>query len=1325
MNLPSNTHTPYRLIKKRIEFLEKALGNQNHEKVKSYPKTFKNCSNMKPSYSTLYKEKKSAPGLWTLAWLCLASMLFNVQLNAQCNAIVCNGNLASPLSVSVNQVCQAAISADAILEGNSCVGPKTLVATTLLGDFVASGADSVIIPETFLGSTLNIQVIDDNTGNNCTGVVILEDKLAPVVIACPTDTVTCAEAIDTSNIADVIFEDNCDNDLMVSFTDAELPIDCSPLNPFITSIIRIWEAEDDNGNMVSCNQLIMVIAPDTIDVVFPDDVTLDCDGWDADPTITGEPTINGNPISLGAYCSMTVTFEDIDTLDVCPAAMIQIIRNWTLVDHCTGALLIEPQIILIEDNTAPTIVCPPDLTVGTDTGICSATVVLDVPTGSDDCGNVSFSAIGSYGASGFGPHPGIPLGIHTVTYTVDDNCGNQSTCQISVTVIDDEVPQAVCDEITNVSLTTTGITMVPAATFDDGSHDNCAPITFLASRDGITFGPFVNFDCDDLLVPLVNVTMRVIEIGNPNSFIDCNIVVEVEDKLVPVIQCPAGVTIDCDADFSNLNDFGTPTLFDNCGATTVENSTETIDGCGEGTIMRTFTATDSSGNSSSCSQVITIENLTPYDGSGIIWPPDYTTYEECTLPDLLDPDDLPSTPNYNEPIINGATCGLIATNYSDMQFNIQFPACYKIVRTWTVIDWCQYNPDDPVPTGIWENQQLVKVLDDESPIITFSPVDSLFGIDNNCGVGVVSLQAVTATDCSPTITITNDSPYAYANGADASGDYPDGETVVTYSVEDGCGNKTITQVTVEVADIKPPTPYCSGGINAELQFMGNGGMASISAEMLDVNSFDNCTGQDDLVFTMQLTTDTLPGPPSSSELIFDCDDIGMHEVELWVIDEAGNSDYCITIVEIQNNMGACGDPNVGMIEGEVDNEMGEEVEEVTVHVMGSNAFPNTTGLTGSFAFPSVPLGGDYTVMPKKDMEHLNGVTTFDMVLMGRHILGIELLDSPYKIIAADINKSGTITTFDMVELRKVILQIYTSFPQNDSWRFVDKEYEFPNPADPFFPPFPEDYNIDNMTQAQVEANFTGMKVGDLNDSAIPNTLLGADDRNVIGTVRFLLENKEVIAGQSFQVDFKAEDFQEMLGYQFSLKFDHNALVFNEFEQGALESMKEENLGFALLDEGIITTSWFDLDKPSLDEDEILFSLKFTARTNGQLVDFIELKPTPTVPEAYTGNDEQLDIEIQFSKMTEQNMISNFELLQNQPNPFKKETNIGFVLPEPASGRLTIFDLSGKVLKTISQDFSGGYNEIQIERTELPIGGVLYYQLETATHTATKKMILLN
>ena len=85
----------------------------------------------------------------------------------------------------------------------------------------------------------------------------------------------------------------------------------------------------------------------------------------------------------------------------------------------------------------------------------------------------------------------------------------------------------------------------------------------------------------------------------------------------------------------------------------------------------------------------------------------------------------------------------------------------------------------------------------------------------------------------------------------------------------------------------------------------------------------------------------------------------------------------------------------------------------------------------------------------------------------------------------------------------------------------------------------------------------------------------------------------------------------------------------------------------------------------------------------------------------------------------------FQLHQNQPNPFKRVTNIAFTLPEPGPAKLTIYDVSGNVLKTYEQSGQEGYNEVSIMRQELPADGVLFYQLQTPTHTATKKMILLH
>ncbi|MEM6966743.1 MAG: T9SS type A sorting domain-containing protein, partial [Bacteroidota bacterium] len=80
---------------------------------------------------------------------------------------------------------------------------------------------------------------------------------------------------------------------------------------------------------------------------------------------------------------------------------------------------------------------------------------------------------------------------------------------------------------------------------------------------------------------------------------------------------------------------------------------------------------------------------------------------------------------------------------------------------------------------------------------------------------------------------------------------------------------------------------------------------------------------------------------------------------------------------------------------------------------------------------------------------------------------------------------------------------------------------------------------------------------------------------------------------------------------------------------------------------------------------------------------------------------------------------------NTPNPFKAETLIGFNVPEAGEVTVKIFDVSGRILRMMEMDAAKGYNSVNINRAELDATGVLYYQVETATETATKKMIIVD
>ena len=84
----------------------------------------------------------------------------------------------------------------------------------------------------------------------------------------------------------------------------------------------------------------------------------------------------------------------------------------------------------------------------------------------------------------------------------------------------------------------------------------------------------------------------------------------------------------------------------------------------------------------------------------------------------------------------------------------------------------------------------------------------------------------------------------------------------------------------------------------------------------------------------------------------------------------------------------------------------------------------------------------------------------------------------------------------------------------------------------------------------------------------------------------------------------------------------------------------------------------------------------------------------------------------------------FALFQNEPNPFEGSTVVGFTLPEAMDATLTVFDVTGKVVWSTEGSYTGGYNEIKVNRKDLAGSGVLYYRLDANDFTATKKMVII-
>ncbi len=1147
-------------------------------------------------------------------------------------------------------------------------------------------------------------------------------------------------------------------------------------------ITRKWQAQDAYGNLSECTQIIYVSRKGLSEVVFPlnfdgnEQPVLTCEPdidppnfhWDLngneypDPEETGVPTIDGIDIypNLG-LCKINITFTDTE-IPICGNSF-KILREWQALDWCTGEVLGDIQIIKVEDVMS-VVACGEAQVVFTDAHRCATDYTVPNPFLDPSvlilsCSELSYTVeyltgpdvdvcppefpglftddgVVTYTQGGYVYYtiPNLPKGCTWLRYIFENECGQTDTCRREVKVVDNVPPVAVCDEFTVVGIGADGWGSAPAITFDDGSNDNCE-IDYFEVRKmtnkclGVTleFGPEAIFCCEEV-GDMIMVEMRVWDKeGNANS---CMVEVTVQDKLPPyAIVCPPDVTIDCNDDYYDLSIYGEAEFIDNCDNFTVTYTVdENLDNCGRGYITRLWEAIDqNNGFKGVCEQTITIENESPFDEFDIFWPFDYTT-DGCDID--LHPDNLPFFNAY--PRILDDKCSLAASTYEDQVFEFADGSCRKILREWTVIDWCTYDPE--TGEGLWVyRHQILKQNNLEAPVFE-NCQDTVVCIYAEGCYDEISYSAIAHDDC----TADDELQWRYEIDLYNAGDGYDlfgesntfveflsaGTHGVKWTVEDRCGNIEVCKQLLTIRDCKHPTPYCYSSITTVV--MNNNGMVEIWASDFDLGSFDNCTAHPDLIFSFSKDT-------SDRNILFGCSDLGPDgaqetiPLEMWVTDEAGNQDFCDVFIQLQDNNGnACPDVTglVNQVSGRVSNENHDMVNNVELTVSSDiNGYPKTfmTDEDGSYIFQNLLNDESFYVDAYKEDEHINGVSTLDLLLIQKHILGLNVLDSPYKIIAADASNDETISAVDLIWMRKLILGIVNEFPNDqEAWRFVDNDFEFANPSDPF--PYDEILDFVDISQSYGNKDFMAVKIGDVNISAKTNNLSNDIASNRGQALMLAIDDKSVDTGIETVIPVYAENFNDILGFQFTLEFDENMVDLVDII-GASVELKESNIGYVYSDQGIVTMSWNNTAPLSVTDEEALFNVVLRAKSDYRTTEILSVSSTITEAEAYNDAYEIKDVII-VSRDGGEILSDKFELLQNEPNPFSNTTRIGFNLPEAGIAHLNVYDVSGRLVTSYAGDYEKGYNSVTIKNTELSQKGVLYYILSTDKYTATKKMISL-
>jgi hypothetical protein len=1314
--------------------------------------------------------------------LVLGLILIYSPVHAQQGCVMSCPPMDPPVEISLSSDCQDVLTYQLIgVTISNCPGEITV-------DIMDNGSSiGNIITSDMIGQTYMVIVEHPASGQSCMAMIRVVDKQAPIV-ACPADiTLGCNADVDAYN--GLFPEDISDCSSTTVYIDDVLESSGNCVGNIVSRYIRSYVIVDAYNNADTCEQVISLAKASLINVVFPPSLTgptaLSCFPLpDTLPSNTGYPTVDGNDIVNGSFCNLSAGYSNI-VVPLCSGGY-KILRSWTVVDWCINSSTSAMQIIEVLDLTPPVVTAPQDITVSSGASGCNADVLLPPATITDDCSTIwTVRMEGPFGTiqSNGGVIPALPIGVHRIIYKAISDCNTEGVDTMYITVQDLIPPAPVCHQFLAIPVNNVGVSAVPASVFNAGSTDNCGSVFVKAKRMNLPLGSdcfnpgnptnlfddYVQFCCEDIANNNILVILRVYDI-DPGSgpvsdthlqghFNDCMVQVEVQDKLAPQIICPSDLTISCEFPFTeeNLDVFGSVALTeqareqiclddpgvpgnpglqcigldglasDNCQFEVEETDPVIeINNCGAGTITRTFVATDDGGLQTTCQQVITVINYDLFDESNITWPSDYTTFDVCEI-SLLDPDDLAAP--YNEPVLIAGACDMVAATHDDdiFDFSNADQACFKILRTWTVMDWCQLN----TPTvGIWTHIQVIKVMNSVAPEI--APIADLneCSFDPECGGLTIDFEARAEDDCSGPASLTwkyfidinNNNSFEYTSiettGATLSfsRELPIGTHRIVYTVWDLCGNLTTEEQLVTVRSCKPPSAKCIHGLSTNLMAMdtdGDGtadwGMVTLQAEMFDAGSDHPCGNPVSVAFSAD---------PQDVTRVFDCGDLGENEIELWAIDQQGLTDFCITTIEIQDNNSICPpqEGGTGIISGNISVPQAGTLSGAMIYLDGSTLAGMPSGGNGQFVFPAMPLGGEYVVRPVREGDARNGVTTLDLVKIQKHLLGLELFTSPFQYIAADVNNSASISAIDIIQLRKLILGFYNEFPSNKSWRFVDKAHIFPDPLNPWLSSWPETYSIIPFSASMNDVDFNAIKIGDLNLSAN----LQAGGGMILPRSGQSCEIEYVVSSQPdehiYRVDIYLQNADLYNALQFSFDWDQAGFKLLDWSPGELISVEDIRMPEKPGENGSIAS--FTMDGWKGDKMPVLTLWVEQVASMGYPFKLF-LSQKPTQPLAFTADNEAgVPVTIVAGSVASSN-------IQNKPNPFADMTTIQMVSDRTEPATLRIFDLSGKLIHSRNILLVDGENEYIVRRAELKGTGIYMYEIESDFQYSTNRMIIVD
>jgi hypothetical protein len=536
---------------------------------------------------------------------------------------------------------------------------------------------------------------------------------------------------------------------------------CSPAPCLATLTIS------DGTATAACQRQINIIdsTPPTF-TARPVDTTIQCDA-NANAAVAAWL---GSATATDSCTQASLANDFIAVAGGCGGATGTRTVTWTATDTC-GNPTQTSAVLSVVDTTAPTMSCPAPTTQE-----CTApqTRVNLTATATDGC-------LGDLPTTG-PTNAMYPVGVTQVAFASTDSCGNTGGCNSTVTITDTTAPTLSCPE------------NLPAVECNGGGaasniFPGTATATDLCSTATVTSDAPAN-----ARYPLGLTTTTHTAVDAYGNSTTCESTVTVRDTLEPAVDCPADVTVECNApEKANGVNAGQATATDVCSPTTVTDPA--VGTYALGTSAATHSATDESGNAASCTNLVTVVDTTD---PTLSCPAALTV--ECNAPSAATDvaagqataTDICSAVTVTDPAVATYPIGTTATTHSAIDAQGNETSCQGSI---TVVDTT--NPTLSCPAAL--------TVECNAP---------------NEATNVVASPA-TATDICSSVTVTNP----------AAASYPIGTTATTHTAVDAFGNTTTCAGAVIVADTTSPTLSCPADQTVECNAPGtatgvNAGQAS-------------------------------------------------------------------------------------------------------------------------------------------------------------------------------------------------------------------------------------------------------------------------------------------------------------------------------------------------------------------------------------------------------------------------------------------------------------------------------------------------------------------